>query len=80
MSRLPFVIDASVYVPLVIRLRVKLIDYMKKLEFHILDLTLYEVLNGLWKEHARLHRISAQDGTKNFSMKGEKFCPVNQNL
>jgi len=56
-----YVVDASVYLPLVTILGEGLVDVAKRWRMHVLDLTLYEVLNGLWKLHTRLRRIGLDE-------------------
>ena len=46
-----FLVDASALYPLVLKLREKLLEYSSL--FVVLDLTLYEVGNVIWKEHQR---------------------------
>ena len=52
-----FVVDASVFLPLAITYGRNLKSVLEKYKFHVLDLTCYEVCNGLWKESVKLHRI-----------------------
>ena len=56
-----YVIDASVYAPLIASCGRELVKAMKELEFILLDLTVYEVCNAFWKEHSKLHRISEDE-------------------
>ncbi len=49
-----YLLDASAIYPLVLRLRKKFLEYADR--FTVLDLTIYEVGNALWKEY-RLGRI-----------------------
>lgn len=60
MSR-AYVVDASIYLPLIIILGDKLVNILYKYRFHILDLTIYEVCNVFWKKHVKLHKISRED-------------------
>ena len=46
-----YLLDASAVYPLVLRLRESILDYASTLA--VLDLTVYEVGNVLWKEHRR---------------------------
>jgi len=55
-----YVVDTSVYVPLIGLLRGRLRRVMSRHRFHMLDLTLYEACNVFWKECAKLHRIDAE--------------------
>ncbi|MEB3787474.1 MAG: type II toxin-antitoxin system VapC family toxin [Desulfurococcales archaeon] len=48
---LVYLLDASAVYPLVLRLRESILDYASTLA--VLDLTVYEVGNVLWKEHRR---------------------------
>ena len=59
-----YVIDSSVFLPLIAILWDKLVDIMYDYEFHLLDLTIYEVCNGFWKECVKLHRISLDDAVE----------------
>jgi len=58
------VLDASAYAPLLIKLREKMLEAMKKYSFVILDLTIYEVCNAFWKEHVKLHVISYDEALR----------------
>jgi predicted nucleic acid-binding protein len=46
-----YILDASALYPLVMELREKLLDYIDK--FVVLDLTLYEAGNTIWREYGR---------------------------
>jgi len=46
-----YLLDASAIYPLLIKLREKVIAYADR--FLVLDLTIYEVGNTIWKEHRR---------------------------
>ena len=59
-----FVVDASVFLPLVVMYGRRLKNVLEKYEFHVLDLTCYEVCNGLWKESVKLHRIDGAIASK----------------
>ena len=50
-SRIKYLLDASALYPLVLRLREGLLSYRDRLA--VLDLTVYEVGNALWKAHRR---------------------------
>ncbi|MCE4613900.1 MAG: type II toxin-antitoxin system VapC family toxin [Desulfurococcales archaeon] len=52
-----YVIDASVYAPLVATCGRDLVRAMRRLEFAVLDLTVYEVCNAFWREYRKLHKI-----------------------
>ena len=54
-----YILDASALYPLVIELREKLLDYICM--FAVLDLTLYEVGNTIWKEYekGRIRNLSS---------------------
>ena len=60
MSR-AYVVDASVFAPLMIVLGKELRDVMRRHEFHLLDLTLYEVCNAFWKGSLKLGKLPAED-------------------
>jgi len=55
-----YVVDTSVYVPLMVILKGKMRKVMLKHKFHILDLTLYEACNAFWKECTKLHKINEE--------------------
>lgn len=52
------VLDASVYAPLIIALRERFPDIARRHGFVILDLTIYEVCNAIWKGYIKLNKIS----------------------
>ncbi len=52
-----FVVDASVLLPLILSYGRGLRRVLERHVFHVLDLTPYEVCNGLWKVSVKLHRI-----------------------
>jgi len=56
-----YIIDASVYAPLIITYGKDLIEKLRKIRPIILDLTLYEICNAFWKEHIKLHKISKEE-------------------
>ncbi len=56
-----YVVDASVFAPLMIILGRELRDVMRRYEFHMLDLTPYEVCNAFWKESLKLGKLPAED-------------------
>jgi len=56
-----YVIDASVYAPLIITYGRDLIEKLRKIKSVILDLSLYEACNVFWKEHVKLHKISEEE-------------------
>ena len=58
MLRARYLIDASALYPIIVRLKERLIDNIDM--FAILDLTLYEVGNVVWKEY-RKGKISDLD-------------------
>jgi predicted nucleic acid-binding protein len=45
------IIDASVYFPLILKGGDRLVTALRKHEFTILDLTIYEACNAAWKSH-----------------------------
>ena len=57
-----YVVDASVYVPLVLLSGRELVKAMNRIKFVVLDLTLYEACNAFWKECMKLRRISVDEG------------------
>ncbi len=59
-----YVVDSSVYAPLVALYGRNLIKAMKKVKIVILDLTVYESCNAFWKECVKLHRISDEEAIK----------------
>ena len=56
-----YVIDASVYAPLIITYGGDLVEKLRKIKSVILDLTLYEACNVFWKEHAKLRKVSEEE-------------------
>ncbi len=52
-----YIIDASVYAPLIIAYGRPLIEKLRKVKFIVLDLTIYEVCNAFWKECLKLRRM-----------------------
>ena len=56
-----YVIDASVYAPLIVVCGKDLVRTVRELEFILLDLTVYEVCNAFWKEYRKLHKISEDE-------------------
>jgi len=56
-----YIIDASVYAPLIVIYGRDLIEKLRKIEFIILDLTVYESCNAFWKEHMKFHKISRDE-------------------
>ena len=59
-----YVVDSSVYAPLVALYGRNLIKAMKKVKIVILDLTVYESCNAFWRECVKLHRISDEEAIK----------------
>ena len=60
-DNIAYIIDASVYAPLIVTCGKDLPKVARKLEFILLDLTIYEVCNAFWKEHKKLHKISKDE-------------------
>lgn len=56
-----YVIDASVYVPLVLSFGRGLVKAFKKTKIALLDLTVYEACNAFWKGHAKLNIMSRDE-------------------
>ena len=52
-----YVVDASVYAPLVVLFGRGLIEALRKTRIVILDLTVYESCNAYWKECVKFHRM-----------------------
>ena len=50
-SSAKYLLDASALYPLMLRMRENLLQYAA--QFAVLDLTLYEVGNAIWKEHRK---------------------------
>ena len=75
-----YVIDTSVYVPLMIILGSEMRRAMIKHEFHILDLTLYEACNAFWKECTKLHRIDKEMAFKSceLAVKLSRYAKVHK--
>ncbi len=63
-----YVVDASVYVPLMVLLGGKMRRIMVRSRFHILDLTVYETCNVFWKEYSKLGRIDRELAVKSCSL------------
>jgi len=55
---LTYVLDASVYAPLITTVGAPLLEAALKLEFTILDLTIYEACNAFWKACTKLRKMS----------------------
>jgi predicted nucleic acid-binding protein len=66
-----YLIDASALYPLIIKLGEKIIDHMEKLA--ILDLTIYEIGNVLWKK-ARSSKIINIESVVLFSKNYLQTC------
>ena len=58
------VLDASVFLPLLLNLGRRFKELSERLSLHVLDLTVYEVCNGLWKESSKLKRIDARTASE----------------
>ncbi|RLE92494.1 MAG: hypothetical protein DRN04_10190 [Thermoprotei archaeon] len=59
-----FLLDASVLVPLLLDYGEKLLSIAAKVSLHILDLTVYETGNSLWKMSTLLKIISLEDAVE----------------
>jgi len=53
-----YVLDASVYAPLILQYGARLIGMLRKVEVATLDLAVYETCNVFWKQHVKIRRIS----------------------
>ena len=56
-----YVIDASVYTPLIVICGKDLVRAVREPEFILLDLTVYEVCNAFSEEYRKLHRINKDE-------------------
>ncbi len=56
-----YVVDASVYAPLIAICGKDLVRAVRELEFVLLDLTVYETCNAFWKEYVKLRKISRDE-------------------
>ncbi len=63
-----YVVDASVYVPLMVLLGGRMRRIMVQNRFHMLDLTIYEACNAFWKEYSKLERIDRELAVKSCSL------------
>ena len=63
-----YVLDASVYAPLLILLGRRILNTPDNVELALLDLTVYETCNAFWKEHRKLHRITAEEAVEACSL------------
>jgi len=61
---LSYILDASVYVPLIATIGTRLLKIIKEINFIILDLTIYETCNAFWKSWTKLHKISKEEAIK----------------
>ncbi len=59
-----YVLDASVYAPLIVVKGSELLELIKNNSIAVLDLTVYETCNVFWKEHVKLHRITREEALK----------------
>ena len=59
-----YVIDASIYAPLIAICGKDLVKAIRELEFVLLDLTVYEACNAFWKEYRKLRKISRDEAIK----------------
>jgi predicted nucleic acid-binding protein len=62
--KLLYILDASVYVPLIATIGTCLLKITKGINFIILDLTIYETCNAFWKLWIKLHKISKKEAIK----------------
>lgn len=56
-----YVLDASVYAPLILQYGARLIGMLRKVEVATLDLAVYETCNVFWKQHVKIRRISRDE-------------------
>ena len=63
-NNIVYVIDASVYAPLIVTCGKDLIRAMREIEFILLDLTVYEACNAFWKEYKKLHKINEDEAIR----------------
>ncbi len=56
-----YILDASVFAPLVVMTGKRFLEIAQKHRFIILDLTVYETCNVFWKEYRKFHRLSVED-------------------
>ncbi len=56
-----YVLDASVYAPLILQYGARLIGMLRKVEVATLDLAVYETCNVFWKQHVKVRRISRDE-------------------
>lgn len=63
-----FVVDTSVYVPLILILKSRLRNIIQKYRFHILDLTLYEACNAFWKACTKLKKIDDEIASRSCAL------------
>ena len=56
-----YVLDASVYAPLILQYGARLIGMLMKVEVATLDLAVYETCNVFWKQHVKVRRISRDE-------------------
>lgn len=59
-----YVVDASVFLPLLLRYGRSLRGVLARNRFHVLDLTCYETCNGLWKESVKLRILDTGTATR----------------
>ncbi len=61
MTKPTYVLDASVYAPLITTIGAPLLDAALRLDLVILDLTIYEVCNAFWKACTKLCKMSEEE-------------------
>ena len=59
-----YVLDASVYVPLITVVGAPLLEAALRLDLVILDLTIYEACNAFWKACMKLRKMSKEEAIK----------------
>jgi len=78
MNNYSFIVDASVYAPLIATLGKKLLRVAKIMNLTILDLTIYETCNAFWKECIKLKKIDRETALQacDLSVKFTKFIKI----
>ena len=56
-----YVLDASVYAPLILQYGAKLIKRLREMKITTLDLAIYEACNVFWKQHTKAHKIDRNE-------------------
>lgn len=61
-----YVIDSSIYTPLIAICGKDLVKAIRELGSILLDLTIYETCNAFWKEYRKLHKINIDEAIQAF--------------